>query len=1194
MLSQYKNINEIVSAKKSVSAERIPNDVRKLFDRSLNSLVSFESNILEGGANNKIELHVYSGDTWITGTHQVTVQNKIPTYIDSDTKKTISFNSKPVAINLYDEFANLKLTSGTFRIVVNFFKNLIGNYDRQHLVIDEISPDRTELRLRSIDPNDLEFLQQITNYIQTTNHTRTTGQAKYKTYLLNFSRNQCVLFVNSVVIGEFLYVKLLDPLPTEYDLNFKCWIVEEQKNSYIDRVSILPFKPQKQFKTLSNPNWYANATYNTSTETGLKNWNDLLGSSVQTSQQIVDTYFSGSLSGVSLNIDFTDFNNFIFYSSATERLENFKYKLQLIEYYNSQSAAISLISGSVATTNATDYDLKRTNLISGFDSFEKYLYYESSSRLTTYEIPAENPNVASLTGSYISPVPKTNSSRPYNLYPITSSQFTSWYNTLLSSASYYDINNINALQYAVPEYVRADSYGENLRMFINMLGHHYDILYTYINHMSRIHKREENPKLGMPNELLYSVAKQFGWNLTDGNQHHELWQYVLGTSETGTPLTGSNTVGDPSVPSKDMTAAIWRRIVNNLPLLLKSKGTKRSVQALLSCYGIPQSLITIKEYGGPRIDRAPVYEKLNFDYALDLINNTAGTVTVNYSQSLNSVEVRFKTDSVISNPLLPNTMTLFTIGSNAVTIDYSSGTLGTIQINGTPSADIEMFDGGWLTALLRTDGSDLEVVAKRAKYGKIVAAVSASVTATIPFSGSVVLGGTSAGSSRLQGELQELRLWSSSLQDSAFSNHVKAPAAYNGNVDAYSELVFRLPLTQKINHTATSSLSGVQPVSSSLTASFAGWSTTTPYDSVEETYYYDGISLGAGTYDDNKIRLESNELVGTLDFKTRAERSQYDKAPLDTNRLGVYFSPQTMIDEDIIAQLGFTSLDDYIGDPGETEKRAYPALIQKSQDYWKKYVQRNDINAYIKIFTLFDLSFFRQLDQLLPARVNKTTGILIQPNILERSKDTILPAVTPFDVTYNAVVANTVPTASGNYLNYLGTIDGKILTLTAQDDDQWQGYLTSSAAKKYDGTTYDYEYLYWNGTEYITGSTPYWRQEGVLPVFLDAVISEFRFTSGSLILTSSGLPYYGTASYYGTSSYATLQYVNSGDLAQVQDYLPQGINNQRYSGAKMTSADFNINSTQTVDGGPVVEWRTTNGNQLIYQTNGDQGSFVLV
>jgi hypothetical protein len=90
-----------------------------------------------------------------------------------------------------------------------------------------------------------------------------------------------------------------------------------------------------------------------------------------------------------------------------------------------------------------------------------------------------------------------------------------------------------------------------------------------------------------------------------------------------------------------MTYTIWRRIVNNLPLLLKSKGTKRSIQALLSCYGIPQSIITINEYGGPRLDRAPIYEKLNFDYALDLITNTAGTVTVNYSQSIEYSRIAF-------------------------------------------------------------------------------------------------------------------------------------------------------------------------------------------------------------------------------------------------------------------------------------------------------------------------------------------------------------------------------------------------------------------------------------------------------------------------------------------------------------------------------------------------------------------------
>jgi len=1171
MLTQYKNINEIKTSQKSISATRLDSKKSELlsYKIDINSEISNPLNL-----NNKTEIHFYSGDNWITGNHQTTTVTKIPSYTNNIVNKAIKFNGQPVAINLQSELETLNIKSGVFTVVVNFFKNLIGNYNEQHLRIDDISPDRTEIRLRAIDDNNPKYLSEIASYINTVKHTNTT---LFKTYLLNFSRNQTVMFLNSVVIGDYLYVKLNDPLPEQFDVNFKCWVVEELKQPYVDHVNIVYDAIKKQFNKLANPNWNANSTFNTSAETGLKNWNDLLGSSVQTSQQIVDSYFSGSLKGMELNIDYSDFNNFIFYSSATERIENFKYKLELLEYYASQSAALSQISGSVATTNAIDYQNNQTSLISGFDAFEKFLYYNSSSKLTTYDIELEFPTVSQITGSYINPVPKTNATVPYTLYSVNSTEFKTWYSSLYSNAVTYDTYNHNSLTRAIPEYIRLNDDNEQLTSFVNMLGHHYDIIYTYINHMTRINKREENPKLGMPNELLHSVAKQFGWNLQDGNQYADLWQYVLGTSQAGIPLTGSNTVGDPSVPGKNMTYTVWRRIVNNLPLLLKSKGTKRSIQALLSCYGIPQSMISINEYGGPRIDRTPIYTKLNFDYALDLINNTAGTVTVNYSQSINTVEVRFRTDNVVTNPLIPSTMNLFSVGNNHVTLDYTSGTLGTIQINGTPSADIEMFDGEWLTAMLRTNGSNLQVLAKKSKYGKIVAAVSASVSASFALSGSVVLGSTSTGASRLLGELQELRLWSSSLDDSAFNNHVKAPAAYDGNIDAYDELVFRLPLTQKINHTLTSSLAGVEPNSSGISASFSSWSTSTPYDSIEEIYYYDSISLGSGTYDDNKIRIEENELINNLDVKTRAERSQYDKAPLDSNKLGVYFSPQTMIDEDIIAQLGFTSLDDYIGDPGDNNPTEYPKLINAAHDYWKKYSDKNDINSYIKIFTLFDLSFFNQLEQLLPARVNKTTGILIQPNLLERNKTDILPAVSNLNVSYETLITSTQLTASADYLNYIGNIDGNILSISSIDDDQWQMYLTASVDDRYNGAVYSNQYLIHSGSGYITASSPYWLSEALAPTITGSIISEFSLTQLTMYYSASN-----TTNWIGTYS-------------QRQDFLPTGISNHRFNGSKMNSLDFNINSTDTIDGGPVVEWSTANSNQLVYQSpNNTQGSFIIL
>ena len=595
-------------------------------------------------------------------------------------------------------------------------------------------------------------------------------------------------------------------------------------------------------------------------------------------------------------------------------------------------------------------------------------------------------------------------------------------------------------------------------------------------------------------------------------------------------------------------------------------------------------------------------------------------------------------------------MNLFSIGSNTVTLDFTRGTLGTMQINESSSADIELFDGGYLTTMVRStideivtqddfllttqngfvlsnqDGV-LELVTKKSKYGKIIAAVSASVSGSYDFNSTLTLGAglnfssSAASGSRLQGQLQELRYWSSNLQDSAFNNHVKAPAAYDGNVDAYGELIFRLPLTQKINHSTTSSLNGVEPNPSGITAEFADWTNNTPYDSIEETYYYDGISLGAGTFDDNKIRLESNELVGSLDVRTRAERSQFDKAPLDSAKLGIYFSPQTMIDEDIIAQLGFQSLDDYIGDPGDLNEKAYPDLIQKAQDYWKKYSQKNDMNSYIRIFTLFDLSFFNQLEQLLPARANKLTGLLVQPNVLERSKDSILPTVNRFDEAYTTTITNTIVTASADHVLYEAQIDSAdVITLSGNNDNQFQAFLTSSTSDV--GTTYAFENIIVSGSAnvnlltqdnillltqdgfdlttqatpdqpgYLVVFTPEYASEAILPVFESAVLSEFQqvvYDTPGNIATQDNI-------FLQTQDGFSLIEQGVGTLvaAQVQDYLPTGINNLFYNGSQMTSPDFNISSTQTIDGGPVVEFNLTNPNQLIYTNNpGAQGSFII-
>jgi hypothetical protein len=192
MLSQYVNINQILNASASLSAERIPDNKRSLLTLSPN-LVNFTTDVQAN--DSRIELHLYSNSTWITGIHNTQTTTAVGSYIDKSNNQNINLIN-PIGIDLYSQLSDLNVTNGSFKIVVNFFKNLIGSYNRQYLVIDDISPDRTEVRLRAINPTDTIFLQQITNFVNTVKQTQNlvTGGITnyYKSYLLNFSRNKCV------------------------------------------------------------------------------------------------------------------------------------------------------------------------------------------------------------------------------------------------------------------------------------------------------------------------------------------------------------------------------------------------------------------------------------------------------------------------------------------------------------------------------------------------------------------------------------------------------------------------------------------------------------------------------------------------------------------------------------------------------------------------------------------------------------------------------------------------------------------------------------------------------------------------------------------------------------------------------------------------------------------------------------------
>ena len=80
-----------------------------------------------------------------------------------------------------------------------------------------------------------------------------------------------------------------------------------------------------------------------------------------------------------------NFSDFIFFSSAKQRLENFNYKAGLIESIQNDLNTLVAITGSTTGSSYWSESIasgsrKIDNIIKNFDGFDYFLYYNSESK----------------------------------------------------------------------------------------------------------------------------------------------------------------------------------------------------------------------------------------------------------------------------------------------------------------------------------------------------------------------------------------------------------------------------------------------------------------------------------------------------------------------------------------------------------------------------------------------------------------------------------------------------------------------------------------------------------------------------------------------------------------------------------------------------------------------------------------------
>ncbi|SVC91882.1 uncharacterized protein METZ01_LOCUS344736, partial [marine metagenome] len=192
-------------------------------------------------------------------------------------------------------------------------------------------------------------------------------------------------------------------------------------------------------------------------------------------------------------------------------------------------------------------------------------------------------------------------SYPYILYRTSQSAATDWYSEQLLSASAYDRANKNRLKGHLPMFVQDDDENNVFLKFVDMIGHYFDDIWVFIKAMTDVHDKRDKLTEGIAKDLLKPVAQSLGWSVHDGKDLISLPRYMFGMEQTGSekPWEYSGT------PERDISREIWSRIINNMPYFLKTKGTSRAIKGLISCYGIPSSILRVLEYGGPKLPGQP-------------------------------------------------------------------------------------------------------------------------------------------------------------------------------------------------------------------------------------------------------------------------------------------------------------------------------------------------------------------------------------------------------------------------------------------------------------------------------------------------------------------------------------------------------------------------------------------------------------
>ena len=623
----------------------------------------------------------------------------------STSTSTSSYNR--VELSPIDDVYNQGFSNGDYFALYNFVDYELGSelqplpsnpttggvngllettqYDGHPYFLKDISGDRTELRIQN---NFLSAAKIETLYNVFTNKLNSRNDADE--FYVAFGQNKNFIAVNSQLelptsgstTPTSILIKLYKPLPPSYEVDQQVQIISKVAET---QAYSIEFTPNLEFidslLSLKGPNYNIDIKDQINNSTNYKNLNDLINAN--SSQSYFQFNSLQDETGVYLRKNYGEYKEFIKYSSAEQRLNNFYDKMVSIEAYEAEILNLDTISSGTQLTDtfSSSYSAVNNNIndiISKFDSYEYYLYY--------------------ITGS--ESWPKYDSTYPYPNYSVSSSVIKNWFGSTdeisayynsgknqIYSASRYDNDNQDYLYYVIPPFITENSNNNQYIKFVNMVGQAFDEMYLYTEAIEQV--RNTNSQLTgsvLPLQLADEVIESFGFNTyansfnsigfnpntvgiipAIGSGEEYITRYIDITSgsvinyydQDQTTLGYIINLADPSYPYPldNASQEIYKRIFHNMISLVKRKGTVTGLRQLINIWGVPNTMLRISEFGG---------KNKNDENDYDLWMNRYSTAITTYPRIMKTASLSSPTSSV-RIPWQPLTGNFYATGSSPIT-----------------------------------------------------------------------------------------------------------------------------------------------------------------------------------------------------------------------------------------------------------------------------------------------------------------------------------------------------------------------------------------------------------------------------------------------------------------------------------------------------------------------------------------------